>query len=76
MAWIAISVLAASLGAISATALLVVAFGGDKMELRRGKNDIWSGRPGEMHLSMTGRPGGSWEDRGNRHLSAGWYHPM
>ncbi|WP_283193106.1 N,N-dimethylformamidase beta subunit family domain-containing protein [Rhizobium sp. AN80A] len=48
----------------------VVAFDGDKMELRRGKNDIWSGRPGEMHLSMTGEPGGNWEDRGNRHPQA------
>jgi N,N-dimethylformamidase len=48
----------------------VVAFDGDKMELRRGKNDIWSGRPGEMHLSITGEPGGNWEDRGNRHPQA------
>lgn len=45
----------------------VVAFQGDKMELRRGKNDIWSGRPGEIHMSMTGEPGGNWEDRGRHH---------
>jgi N,N-dimethylformamidase len=45
----------------------VVAFAGDKMELRRGKNDIWSGRPGEIHMAITGEPGGNWEDRGLRH---------
>lgn len=48
----------------------VVAFQGDKMELRRGKNDIWSGRPGEIHLAMTGEPGGNWEDRGLHHPQA------
>lgn len=42
----------------------VVAFEGEAMELRRVKNDIWSGRPGESHMSMTGEPGGAWEDRG------------
>jgi N,N-dimethylformamidase len=45
----------------------VVAFQDDKMELRRGRNDIWSGRPGEIHLSTTGEPGGNWEDRGRYH---------
>lgn len=45
----------------------VVAFQDDKMELRRGKNDIWSGRPGEIHMAMTGEPGGNWEDRGRHH---------
>ncbi|EPE96950.1 hypothetical protein RGCCGE502_17660 [Rhizobium grahamii CCGE 502] len=48
----------------------VVAFQGDKMELRRGKNEIWSGRPGELHLAMTGEPGGNWEDRGLNHPQA------
>lgn len=48
----------------------VVAFQDDKMELRRGKNDIWSGRPGEIHMAMTGEPGGNWEDRGRHHPQA------
>ncbi|OCJ13386.1 hypothetical protein A6U87_06355 [Rhizobium sp. AC44/96] len=45
----------------------VVAFQDDKMELRRGKNDIWPGRPGEIHMAITGEPGGNWEDRGRHH---------
>lgn len=45
----------------------VVAYQDQTMELRRGKNDIWAGRPGEIHMSMTGEPGGNWEDRGLRH---------
>ncbi len=48
----------------------VVAFQDDKMELRRGKNDIWSGRPGEIHMAMTSEPGGNWEDRGRHHPQA------
>lgn len=48
----------------------VVAFQDDLMELRRGKNDIWAGRPGESHLSFTGEPGGNWEDRGLNHPQA------
>ncbi len=42
----------------------VVAYQGETMELRRVKSDIWSGRPGEAHMSITGEPGGNWEDRG------------
>ncbi len=42
----------------------VVAYKGETMELRRVKSDIWSGRPGEAHMSITGEPGGNWEDRG------------
>lgn len=42
----------------------VVAYEGEAMELRRVKSDIWSGRPGEAHMSITGEPGGAWEDRG------------
>jgi N,N-dimethylformamidase len=48
----------------------VVAFQDEKMELRRGKNDIWSGRPGEIHMAITGEPGGNWEDRGRHHPQA------
>ncbi|WP_244490394.1 N,N-dimethylformamidase beta subunit family domain-containing protein [Rhizobium sp. Root708] len=48
----------------------VVAIHGHRMELRRGKNDIWTGRPGETHLAMTGEPGGNWEDRGLNHPQA------
>lgn len=44
----------------------VVAHQGETMELRRVKSDIWSGRPGEHHMSITGEPGGNWEDRGLR----------
>ncbi|NGO66566.1 hypothetical protein G6N76_23130 [Rhizobium daejeonense] len=44
----------------------VVAYQGATMELRRIKSDIWSGRPGEAHMSITGEPGGNWEDRGLR----------
>ena len=44
----------------------VVAYQGETMELRRVKSDIWSGRPGEAHMSITGEPGGNWEDRGLR----------
>lgn len=44
----------------------VVAYQGETMELRRVKSDIWSGRPGESHMSITGEPGGNWEDRGLR----------
>lgn len=42
----------------------VIAYEGETMELRRVKCDIWSGRPGESHMSITGEPGGAWEDRG------------
>ncbi len=42
----------------------VVAYQDEVMELRRGKSDIWTGRPGEGHMSITGEPGGNWEDRG------------
>ncbi|MET3616052.1 N,N-dimethylformamidase [Rhizobium aquaticum] len=45
----------------------VVAYEGQTMELRRVKSDIWTGRPGEAHMSITGEPGGNWEDRGLRH---------
>ncbi len=44
----------------------VVAHQGETMELRRVKSDIWTGRPGESHMSITGEPGGNWEDRGLR----------
>lgn len=44
----------------------VVAYQGETMELRRVKSDIWTGRPGEAHMSITGEPGGNWEDRGLR----------
>ncbi|ACI58226.1 conserved hypothetical protein (plasmid) [Rhizobium leguminosarum bv. trifolii WSM2304] len=44
----------------------VVAYQGETMELRRVKSDIWTGRPGESHMSITGEPGGNWEDRGLR----------
>lgn len=48
----------------------VVAYQGQTMELRRVKSDIWSGRPGEAHMSVTGEPGGNWEDRGLRNPQA------
>lgn len=44
----------------------VVAHQDQTMELRRVKSDIWTGRPGEAHMSITGEPGGNWEDRGLR----------
>lgn len=48
----------------------VVAHQDQTMELRRIKSDIWSGRPGEGHMSITGEPGGNWEDRGLRNPQA------
>jgi N,N-dimethylformamidase len=43
----------------------VTGFDGDTIEVRRGLTGIrtWNSEPGEMHLAMTGEPGGLWRHR-------------